>query len=101
MIVTLLLNNPPGGRCRLYRAYAAVLTEHAGAHCVESFENPPTQPGVRPPAVLIDGCLVAPADGVIVAPEDIARVLGPDRPDAPRIMALLEDAVEAQAREWS
>ncbi len=101
MIVSLLLNDPPGGRCRLYRAYATVLVEHTGAHCVERFDGLPAQPHIRAPAILIDGDPVAPSDGVIVAPHDIGAAIGLCGPDAGRIVALLEGAAKRAMPEWN
>ncbi len=49
MIVTLLLDNPPGKRYRLYHAYAYVLVEHALAHCIEWFASLPTRLKISPP----------------------------------------------------
>lgn len=101
MIVTLVLNNPPGGRCRLYRAYATVLVEQAGARCIEWFEGLPTQPHIKAPAVLIDSRPITPSDGVIVAPEDIGAAIGLSHPDAGRIVALLEGVVAREMQEWN
>ncbi len=102
MIVTLLLNDPPGGRCRLYRAYAAALAEHAGVCCTESPEGVPIPPGIRAPAILVDGRAVVPADGVIIAPDDLGAVLGSaGHADAGRIVALLEGVMEKQMQDWA
>lgn len=100
MLVTLVLNEPPGGRCRLYRAYAAALVQHVGAYCVESFGALPAQTEVRAPAILIDGRHVQPSDGVIVAPEDIGATIGPSHPDVERLVTVLEEVLEAKMQEW-
>jgi cystathionine gamma-synthase len=75
MSVTVVSRSPAGGRCTLYARYAEALSTHFGLtvdiHCPgnEPREGPP------PPAIVIRGHLVEPADGVILAPEDIVAVL--------------------------
>lgn len=101
MDITLLLNDPPGGRCRLYRAYAAALAEHAGARCAESFAGLPAQPDLRAPAMLINGRQVMPADGVILSPRDLGQALDAFHPAAPRLEAILEEILEHCVQEWS
>jgi hypothetical protein len=101
MEITLLLNNPPGGRCRLYQAYAAALAEHASARCAELFDRLPQQPELRAPAILINGRQVAPADGVIISPQDLGRVLDEFHPGAPRLEMLLDEVLDRCMVEWS
>lgn len=101
MEITLLLNNPPGGRCRLYRAYAIALAEHASIPHMEWFDTLPTQPQLRAPAMLIDGLLVAAADGVILAPQDIGQRLALPPPDRERLEQTLEAVLEKFMQEWS
>lgn len=100
MEITLLLNAPPGGRCRLYQAYAAALAEHASARCDELFGRLPQQPELHAPAILINGRPVTPADGVIISPQDLGRVLGELHPDAPRLEAILDEVLERCMQEW-
>lgn len=100
MEITLLLNDPPGGRCRLYRAYATALSEHAAANCTESFVPVPEQPELSAPAILLDGQPVIPDDGVIISPQDIAQLLDRAYPDMPRIEAMLEEVLERCMQEW-
>lgn len=101
MEITLLLNDPPGGRCRLYRAYASALSEHAAAICAESFAPLPERPELSAPAMLVDGKPVIADDGVIISPQDIGQVLGRDHPDTPRIEAILDEVLERCMQEWS
>ena len=101
MLVTLVLNDPPGGRCRLYRAYAAALAAHADASCTEVVGSLPDQPAIHAPAILIDGTPVHPSDGVILAPEDIGTVIGRSQSDISGLVAKLEDALEKLMQEWS
>lgn len=106
MEITLLLNEPLGGRCRLYRTYATALVddgkdaENAAITCSEQFTTLPTHPELRAPAMLINGLLVAPADGVILSPQDITQALAPLHPAATRLEALLEEVLERCMEEW-
>lgn len=101
MEITLLLKDPPGGRCRLYRAYATALSEHAAANCTESFAPVPEQPELSAPGMLLDGKPVIPEDGVIISPQDIGQVLGQNHPDTPRIETILDEVLERCMQEWS
>lgn len=101
MEITLLLNDPPGGRCRLYRAYAAALAAHAAARCAERCDGLPGQPQLRAPAILIDGRPVVPTDGVIISPQDLGQALDAVHPGAPRLEAILDDVLEHCMQEWS
>ncbi|RRQ22390.1 hypothetical protein [Thiohalobacter thiocyanaticus] len=101
MEITLLLKDPPGGRCRLYRAYAEALTEHAQAQCHERFDGLPQQPELQAPAMLIDGEVVIPEDGVLLSPQDIGRTLADTHPEAARLEAVLESTLETCMQEWS
>ncbi len=100
MEITLILNDPPGGRCRLYRAYATALSEHAGARCVEIFSSPLTPTKVRAPAMIINGNQIMPSDGVIIAPADIGTAL-PVNTDVQRLEMILEEQLEKCMQEWS
>lgn len=76
MKVVVILESPPGGRCRLYLRYAQAHASRHGWGQVVLFPegSPPGAPAL--PALMIAGQVVLPADGVIVSPEDIVRVLG-------------------------
>ena len=71
--VTVMSKQPPGGRCSLYMRYAQTLHEALGLACDVRYCD--ATDAVPPPAMLICDVLVAPSDGVIVTPEDIARSL--------------------------
>ena len=76
MNVTVFSNSPPGGRCKLYTRYADALgrvLDNVSVNLTYPGKNPATGPAA--PALAIDDRLVAPSDGVIVAPEDIAQTL--------------------------
>ncbi|MGD9788246.1 MAG: hypothetical protein AB7U30_09880 [Sulfuricellaceae bacterium] len=74
-LVTVISQNPPGGRCTLYTGYArqistlldiemkVVLTDCRDAH------------GKGFPSLLVGEVAVQPADGVILAPEDLVAAL--------------------------
>lgn len=100
MEITLLLKEPPGGRCTLYRAYAEALAEKTAAHCVETLDEVPGQAQLSAPAMLIDGKVVEPADGVIIAPDDIGAMLEPLVDDVAPLEASLEEVLERCMAEW-
>ncbi len=62
-----------GGRCSLYMRYAETLQQKLGIEFEVHFCDDGAE--VPPPAMLIGDILVAPSDGVIVSPEDIAQNL--------------------------
>jgi hypothetical protein len=76
MKVVVISKSPPGGRCRLYLRYAeAIASRHGwGQEVLFPSSSPSGAPAA--PALVIGEQLVAPADGVIVSPDDIVRVLG-------------------------
>jgi hypothetical protein len=51
--------------------------------------------------MLIDGLLVAAADGVILAPQDIGQCLALPPPDRERLEQTLEAVLEKFMQEWS
>jgi len=71
--LTIVSKQPPGGRCSLYMRHAQALDEALGLgaevrYCDDSAAVPP-------PAMLVGDRLIAPSDGLIVSPEDIAASL--------------------------
>lgn len=76
MTVTVVSRNPPGGRCTLYARYAEALSGHCGLTVDIHCPGDAPDDGIPPPALVICGKLVAPGDGVIVSPDDIAQTLG-------------------------
>ena len=99
--ITILSKQPPGGRCSLYMRYAETLHEKLGFEVEVRFCDGGAE--VPPPAMLIGDTLVAPSDGVIVSPEDIAESLR-DRLPGPEIAELgrlLEATQEQWMKEWS
>ncbi len=99
--ITVLSKQPPGGRCSLYLRYAAALQEAFGldldvCYC-EGAE------AARAPAILLGGAVVEPGDGVIVAPEDLARELSGliDETASAHLLALLNKTQEDWMEEWT
>ncbi len=99
--ITILSKQPPGGRCALYLRYAETLRQKLGIafdihFCDDGAEIPP-------PAMLIDDVLIAPSDGVILSPEDIAENLRDRLPEdeVAELGRLLEAAQEQWMEEWS
>lgn len=99
--VTVVSKQPPGGRCSLYLRYAETLREALGLASEVRYGD--ATAAVPPPAMLICDVPVAPSDGVIVSPEDIARSLsyqlGTAR--AAELRGLLQQTQERWMEEWS
>ncbi len=71
--LTVLSNNPPGGRCKLYTQYAQELSR---TFDLKVKVICPDETHIhRAPGVLIMGTPVKPADGVIIEPDDILQVI--------------------------
>lgn len=99
--VTVLSKQPPGGRCSLYLRYAATLRERFGLDIDVHYCD--GEQASEAPALLVEGAIVKPADGVTVAPEDLAQRLR-RRFDAAAIATLsaaLNKTQEAWMEEWS
>ena len=99
--ITILSKQPPGGRCSLYMRYAETLHEKLGLAVEVRFCDGSAE--VPPPAMLIGDILVAPSDGVIVSPEDIAASLRDRLSDAEvaELGRLLDETQERWMEEWS
>jgi cystathionine gamma-synthase len=85
---------PPGGRCGLYAGYAEVLSAHLGADTEVVFSGERDAHGSGFPSLLVNGCAVQPADGVILMPADVCAVLAAAGQEAATLAALAE-ALEA------
>jgi cystathionine gamma-synthase len=99
--ITILSKHPAGGRCSLYLRYAETLRDKLGLalevhYCEDSAAIPP-------PAMLIDNTLIAPSDGVILSPEDIAEKLRDRLPksDIAALAELLQATQERWMEEWN
>lgn len=73
-VVTVCSKNPPGGRCRLYIAYAESLAALLGMTARVAYD--PEEMAAEPPALLVGGHPIAPEDAFILTPEDIVAGLG-------------------------
>lgn len=69
MRITIVSKNPPGGRCTLYMRYAEAIAEMCAVEIETVF--PTTDGEVDPPALLVDGRLIAPVDGLMLSPMDV------------------------------
>lgn len=101
MEITLLLNNPLGGRCRLYREYATILIGQIGFRYVETYDTLAAYPEARAPSLLINGKLVSPSDGVILSPGDIIACLPMSPMNKYQVESLLESVRVQSMQEWN
>jgi cystathionine gamma-synthase len=62
--IAVIAKEPPGGRCRLYFAFAEALAVAIGAETV-------TIQGPDAPAFTVDGEPILPADGVILSADEL------------------------------
>jgi cystathionine gamma-synthase len=99
--ITVMSKQPPGGRCSLYMRYAEALREKLGLEVEVRFCDGSAE--LPPPALLVGDTLVAPSDGVIVSPEDIAASLRNSYPEAEvaDLNRLLEATQERWMEEWA
>lgn len=88
MKVTVVSKDPPGGRCTLYMRYAETIAEGCGAEI--EIVYPATGSELEPPALLVGGRLIAPADGLILSPMDVH--LGLAGSGCPDVLSRLEAA---------
>ncbi len=91
--IRVISQNPPGGRCGLYAAYAAVLAAHLGAATEVMFSSVRDAHGMGFPSLLLNGHPVQPADGVILMPVDLCAALAAAGQDE-TALAGLADALE-------
>jgi len=72
-ILTVLSNNPPGGRCTLYIRYAEELSRSLGLKMQTIF--PGESHNHAAPGLLIGEAPVMPSDGIIIDPDDICNAI--------------------------
>lgn len=70
-----LSQQPPGGRCTLYARYAAELSSCFGAALDIDYTDCRDAHGEGFPSLLLNGVALQPADGVILAPQDVHDAL--------------------------
>lgn len=95
--ITVISQNPPGGRCTLYALYAAELEQCLGISKRVVFSDIREAHGNGSPSMWIKGSALKPADGVILAAEDICAGLaaaGISLQDAPDLVARLDAVLE-------
>lgn len=69
--VSVISQQPPGGRCTLYAGYADVLERHLKARAELVFSDRRDAHGEGFPSLWLNGAPVQPGDGVILMPADI------------------------------
>lgn len=98
-MITIVSKDPPGGRCTLYMRYAKAIAEQCGAEVQTVF--PGAGNAFQPPALLVNGRPIDPADGLILSPMDVytgIAALGMPVPGLATLLARLEQ-VEADFME--
>jgi cystathionine gamma-synthase len=73
--VCVVSQHPPGGRCTLYAAYAAVLNATLDARMEVVISTERDAHGSGFPSLWVNGLSVQPADGVILMPADLCAIL--------------------------
>lgn len=71
--IKVIAKEPPGGRCRLYRAFADVLAATLDAEV--EVVCPSSGDTHQAPGLMANDHLFAPSDGVILTPDDICADL--------------------------
>lgn len=71
--LTILSNDPPGGRCMLYARYAEELSQSLGLNVLTIY--PDDNHEHITPGLLMGEQPVTPADGVIIDPNDIFNTI--------------------------
>ncbi|MEW5787319.1 MAG: hypothetical protein AB1899_05650 [Pseudomonadota bacterium] len=102
LIVRVISQHPPGGRCTLYAGYADVLARHLQFSAELDFSASRDAHGSGFPSLLLDGVPVLPADGVILMPSDILAALtglGISDEDRPGLAEALEVPLERMLEE--
>ncbi len=93
MDITLYVKEQPGGRCRLYQAYAEALVE-AGANVEERVDNDMAA------AILINDQQVFPEDGVFITAADIQKTCEQRQISMPKVNDKLDAILEQCLSEW-
>jgi cystathionine gamma-synthase len=92
--ISVVSQHPPGGRCTLYAGYAEVLAAYLEARTEVVISTERDAHGSGFPSLLLNGCPVQPADGVILMPADLCAVLATAGQDETALIGLA-DALEA------
>lgn len=94
--IVVISKQAPGGRCELYMRYGEALGSRLG--CYSAVRADRAGAPVAAPALLVDGEAVVPADGLILAPEDIASHLQRQGVGDAEVAAVTELLQEVQDR---
>ena len=97
VLVQVLSQHPPGGRCSLYAGYAEVLAAHLDARTEVVVTTERGAHGSGFPSLLLNGYPVQPADGVILMPADLCAALAATGQDVVTLAELtgLAEALQA------
>jgi cystathionine gamma-synthase len=87
--VKVISQQPPGGRCTLYARYAAAIADELGWSHSIVHDDCRDAHGNGFPSLWIGDAALQPADGVILAPEDICAFLAAQGVADERVAALL------------
>ncbi len=104
--LSVISKQPPGGRCTLYMRFADTVAEAVGGRAEILYPLPvfpmPENPLPPAPALLVNGELLVPADGVILSPQEVcaAAVAAGFDGDAPALLQRLEAEQEKMMEEW-
>jgi len=93
--ITVVSNNPAGGRCTLYASYAQELSAALGFSIRTLYPDDSHQ--FDAPGLLIDDSLVMPSDGVIIDVDDICHCIeqaGIKTDDLGKVRSRLDDLIE-------
>jgi cystathionine gamma-synthase len=92
--IRVISQNPPGGRCSLYAAYAKAIAAHLDAASERVFSAERDAHGIGFPSLQLNGHAIQPADGVILMPADVCAALAAAGHDA-MVLTRLAEALEA------
>jgi cystathionine gamma-synthase len=92
--VRVISQHPPGGWCALYSGYAEVLATHLAGLTEVVLSTERDAHGTGFPSLLVNGCPIQPADGVILMPADLCTFLAGAGLDEMALAGLAE-ALEA------
>lgn len=107
MKISVVSKQPPGGRCSLYMAFADAAAKAIDGQSEVLYPLPtfprPEEPLPPAPALLVDGRVVEPADGVLLDPEEVcaAVVAAGFEGDAAPLLEALEAEQERMMEEWA
>lgn len=72
-VITVCSKSPPGGRCKLYIAYAETLAVLLPMAVRIAYAD--AEMAAEPPALVVGGHVIEPADAFMLTPEDIVAGL--------------------------